>query len=200
MHCVCVYSCAFSQEESFNLSVPQHPGPVSLSLCVQVLSFRWQQPSKVFSFSWTEWCPEMGPAQLVAHQWTVAEAGSGESDPSYLLDDENGPVSLALWDSEGTHTCTVQGTYVCITHIQTWRVDTSLCSIAHPHTYTRYTDIPVLQLNCINPKVCMCLPLVHPPLHTHAGKQWVWYQSYMLSIHLCRAFFRGCGSSVRPGS
>ena len=60
-------------------------------MCVQVLSFRWQQPSVVFSFSWTEWCSEMGPA----HQWTVAEAGNGEGDPSYLLDDENGPVSLA---------------------------------------------------------------------------------------------------------
>lgn len=62
---------------------------------VQVLGFRWQQQSVVFSFSWMEWCPEMGPAQLVSHQWTVVETGNGEGDPSYLLDDENGPVSLA---------------------------------------------------------------------------------------------------------
>lgn len=69
------------------------------------------------SYAWMEWCPEMSPALLVAHQWTVVEGSEGEGDPSHLLDDENGPVSLAKCDGEERHMHSTR----MYTDTQTWK-------------------------------------------------------------------------------
>ena len=97
----------------------------------------------------------MSPLQLVPHQWTAVEEGEGEGDPSHLLVDENGPVSLAKCDSEETSTCTAH-----ITCTQTWRVDTCLCGITQASTVPAYSSVDVCKRKCDH--AC-----AHTHTHTH---------------------------------
>ena len=118
----------------------------------------------MLSYSWLEWCPEMSPLQLVPHQWTAVEGGEGEGDPSHLLVDENGPVSLAKCDSEETSTCTAH-----IACTQTWTVDTSLCGIAH-YTVLAHSSVDVCKRKCD-----------HACTHTHTRTR---TQMHAVCVHL----------------